>query len=428
MSGGFVERMCCGGWCTSWGATDEQRKYWPPRHSDFRDSAPEQLQHVYELYQPVVKNGRWTMGLLEMWFWKGKPVKHSVHIPCWDSFKWNPLKWRGPCFGRTFNECYWTGLRQARWARAVYAAGLGREYVMPVRDIGRHGYKSDIKALCWMYFLMGMIFGCGIGEVINLCGACEIINFGAWYSCHARERLRRRYNLPPMCCMPPGIDDCLVHFFCMYCAVHQELRELAVRGVDGPGMHILDVLPESFNGVEGIEEVKAERRKLLEGMLARPPKMFRARGRPHLQRCHARYELFAADQAANLATTQDDDLPVFLTVDVDETEASFSPTPSDTSSAALGWCRYCPPEPQEMMRQAVGPDAQRMQLCREPAGRQGAGDDQQAVLEAPACPALSGGGRPDLFPSKSVHHIPVLVEEPPPGLGPQASKAWSVGY
>ena len=24
----------------------------------------------------------------------------------------------------------------------------GREYVMPVRDIGRHGYKSDIKALC----------------------------------------------------------------------------------------------------------------------------------------------------------------------------------------------------------------------------------------------------------------------------------------
>jgi hypothetical protein len=57
-----------------------------------------------------------------------------------------------------------------RWARAAYAANLGREYVMPVRDIGRHGYKSDIKALCWMYFLMGMIFGCGIGEVVNLCG------------------------------------------------------------------------------------------------------------------------------------------------------------------------------------------------------------------------------------------------------------------
>ena len=106
-------------------------------------------------------------------------MKHSVHIPCWDSFKWNPLKWRGPCFGRwvvlqgaavlatagtcwlsastaqrrqraadsrlrlrsqksphrnrvparpacrSCVECYWTGLRQTRWARAVYAANLG---------------------------------------------------------------------------------------------------------------------------------------------------------------------------------------------------------------------------------------------------------------------------------------------------------------
>lgn len=33
MSCGFVERVCCGGWCTSWGATEEQRKYWPLRHS-----------------------------------------------------------------------------------------------------------------------------------------------------------------------------------------------------------------------------------------------------------------------------------------------------------------------------------------------------------------------------------------------------------
>ncbi|KAI7836879.1 hypothetical protein COHA_009279 [Chlorella ohadii] len=119
-----------------------------PWTADYRDSTPEPLEPVFRLYQPVVQDGRWTHGLCEMWFWKLKPVKHSVHIPCWDSFKWNPLKWRGPCFGRTFEECYWTGLRQTRWARAVYAAGLGREYVMPVRNIGHHGYKSDIKALC----------------------------------------------------------------------------------------------------------------------------------------------------------------------------------------------------------------------------------------------------------------------------------------
>jgi hypothetical protein len=32
-------------------------------------------------------------------------------------------------------------------APCLFAAS-GREYVMPVRNIGRHGYKSDIKALC----------------------------------------------------------------------------------------------------------------------------------------------------------------------------------------------------------------------------------------------------------------------------------------
>ncbi len=310
-----------------------------------------------------------------------------------------------PCRS-TVNECYWTGLRQMRWARAAYAANLGecgdeqagkrkqaaeclrrcslaacyvtatcppaagflhypiaavircctdipiagREYVMPVRDIGRHGYKSDIKALCecrwqlcpqsqphgshtaapaqalvncrhlsfrpvaptaffaqpslicanlafaagWMYFLMGMIFGCGIGEVINLCGelqpdmcaymllllllcgqllvrlhplsklvaGCRTLQAlvrsstlgpgtratrgsgcgGEWrqavqctcrrccahfpaFCCLPQAGIQitvrhcciiyhaltcRRYNLPPMCCMPPGIDDCLV--------------------------------------------------------------------------------------------------------------------------------------------------------------------------------------------------------------------------
>ncbi len=31
----------------------------------------------------------------------------------------------------------------------------------------------------------------------------------------------------------------------------REVRELAVRGVDGPGMHILDVVPDAFKGLEG---------------------------------------------------------------------------------------------------------------------------------------------------------------------------------
>ena len=82
------------------------------------------------------------------------------------------------------------------------------------------------------------------------------------------------------------------------------------------------------------------------------------------------------------------------------------------------------------MRGMVGPEAQRMQLCQAQPGRNsGGGSDGggQAAFAAPACAALTGGGRPDLFRSKSIHHIPVLVEEPPEAA-PQARKAWSVGY
>ena len=31
----------------------------------------------------------------------------------------------------------------------------------------------------------------------------------------------------------------------------RELRELAVRGVDGPGMHIIDVLPHAYDHLPG---------------------------------------------------------------------------------------------------------------------------------------------------------------------------------
>lgn len=67
---------------------------------------------------------------------------------------------------------------------------------------------------------MGCIFGCGIGQAFSLCGNLGA-NFAACYSCHARERMRRKWNLPPAFGLPPGIDDCLVHFFCAYCASHQ---------------------------------------------------------------------------------------------------------------------------------------------------------------------------------------------------------------
>ena len=36
--------------------------------------------------------------------------------------------------------------------------------------MGRHGYMSEIKALALMNFLMGCIFGCGIGQVLSVFG------------------------------------------------------------------------------------------------------------------------------------------------------------------------------------------------------------------------------------------------------------------
>lgn len=203
-------------------------------------------------------------------------VKHSTHLPCWDSFKINPCRWRGIVFGRTLEECYWDGLRQTRWARTVYAANLGREYILPVRGVGRHGYKSEIKALCWMYFLMGCIFSCGIGQVFSLCGNF-CFNFSACYSCHAREKIRRRYKLPPVFGLPPGIDDFVAHFFCLYCSVYQEMRELTIRGVDGPGLHILDVLPGSYAAAPGGLEAISIRKAAVDKMLSKPPLMFVSR-------------------------------------------------------------------------------------------------------------------------------------------------------
>lgn len=190
----IFDRIVCSAWTTRWAADETLKENFPPRHSDYRDKAPPELASVYAAHQHLVQEGKWTFGLFDCWCPKVKMVKHSTHLPCWDSFKINPCKWRGIVFGRTLEECYWDGLRQTRWARTVYAANLGREYILPVRGVGRHGYKSEIKALCWMYFLMGCIFSCGIGQVFSLCGNF-CFNFSACYSCHAREKIRRRYNL-----------------------------------------------------------------------------------------------------------------------------------------------------------------------------------------------------------------------------------------
>lgn len=63
-----------------------------------------------------------------------------------------------------------------------------------------------------------------------------------------------------------------------YCASHQELRELAVRGVDAPGMHVLDVTPQSFAHLPGFPERMAQREAELAAMGAAAYTEYRTEG------------------------------------------------------------------------------------------------------------------------------------------------------
>lgn len=133
----------------------------------------------------------------------------------------------------------------------------------------------------------------------------------------------------------------------------QELRELAVRGVDGPGLHILDVAPDSFKHNEGepgelfltwtglngwlgrcgcwilrgggtrlhpsvlggvrvggkpvplrtagFEAVRDARKALVDAMLAHPPRWFRAREKKAIKEARERAKAKANAEAAAAA-------------------------------------------------------------------------------------------------------------------------------
>ena len=56
------------------------KEHFPPKHSDFRDTSPEPLEKISRDYELYVKDGQWTVGLLDMWCPRAKYVKHSVHV------------------------------------------------------------------------------------------------------------------------------------------------------------------------------------------------------------------------------------------------------------------------------------------------------------------------------------------------------------
>ncbi|KAK9803363.1 hypothetical protein WJX73_008872 [Symbiochloris irregularis] len=247
----------------------------PP--GDYRDQLPPTLEEVVDQFSGIAKNGSWTFGLLEMWGKRSKVIKSAVHVPCWEAFRVNPLEWRGSVCGRTCHQCYWLGVDRTRWARMVYAAGLGREYSVPCSAVPESHWKGRIAALCWFQCLITEAASAGFGQFVAP-GGCGF-NFAACYTCHGREKLRRKYNLPSTYGLPPGFDDCCTHFFCMYCASHQEMRELAIRGIDGPGMHVLDVCPDAFKHLPGWEQAVAERKAVRDELVMNPPGVFRPFGK-----------------------------------------------------------------------------------------------------------------------------------------------------
>ncbi|CAK0782529.1 hypothetical protein CVIRNUC_005747 [Coccomyxa viridis] len=259
------------GWFTFW--TVPEGCTLPSGHGDYRDTLPTRTEDVAEQLAGIVQDGRWTFGLFECWGPRERLVKKAVHIPCCPSFRFNPFAWRGVCFGRRFAECFWFGCDRTRWARTVHALNMGREYSEPFRGLGR-SYPDEIGQLCGFVCMLGCALSLGIGQGISICGNYGA-NFAACFTCHAREKLRRRFELPPIFLLPPGIDDCLVHFLCMYCASHQEMRESVVRGLDGPGMSPLDVFPRSWQHLPGLpQELEHRQRKLArlqeEGVLFLP--------------------------------------------------------------------------------------------------------------------------------------------------------------
>ena len=58
--------------------------------------------------------------------------------------------------------------------------------------------------------------------------------------------------------LPATGDCCLLPVYPWWTHRVQELRELVVRGIDGPGLHILDVLADSYANAEGTHHCTAK--------------------------------------------------------------------------------------------------------------------------------------------------------------------------
>ena len=72
-----------GTWVSCWAPQDEgelSERVKGLKHRDFRDLVPPSMEEVQEVYRVYVRDGHWTVGLLEMWAPKAKHVKHPQCI------------------------------------------------------------------------------------------------------------------------------------------------------------------------------------------------------------------------------------------------------------------------------------------------------------------------------------------------------------
>jgi hypothetical protein len=117
------------------------------------------------------------------------------------------------------------------------------------------------------------------------------------------------------------------------------LRDAGCRGIDGPGMHILDCAPEAYAKLPGGPEAIAARQALVAKMLERPPKIMSARMKKERK-------------VAQAPAAQEEGETPHL-----ERDSTLS---SSMGSVMLDWVQYdknySPPVEQEMTRR-YGPSA-----------------------------------------------------------------------
>lgn len=97
-----------------------------------------------------------------------------------------------------------------------------------------------------------------------------------------------------------------------------------LRGVDGPGMHVLDVLPGSYKHIPGSTDAIAKRHKAVADMVANPPVLFMSRGKK--------------------AGTTDVQMPALGPVTLVASRLMEEPDEeliAKLDKAELGWCRHC---------------------------------------------------------------------------------------